>query len=158
MGLDNYLPPKYIPNVNLSDEIRKQFGHYGRQGGLKRAREMTSEARKAVARRAATTRWTRARFGASTFSALGLPGGELVDAGLADLASGAVTVESSLVSLAAPRLRREGVPLGEVQPDPEDQLYSLLCESAADLAHVRYTAYLRQIASFADTCGLVRQR
>jgi hypothetical protein len=86
----------------------------------------------------ATARWTRARFGATNFAALGLPGGEIVDAGLADLAAGAVTVESLLVSLAAPRLRREGVPLGEVHRDPDDRLYALLSETAGELAHARY--------------------
>ena len=152
-----YLPPKYIHSMDLPDEVRKEFRRYGRKGGQKRARALTPAAKKAVARRAAVARWTRARFGASSFAALGLPGGDIVDSGLADLAAGETTVESSLVSLAAPRLRREGVPLAEVQPDPEDRLYALLCESAGDLAHARYTACLRQIASFADACRRARR-
>ena len=87
---------------------------------------------------------------------LGLPGGEIVDAGLADLAAGKVTVESLLVSLAAPRLRREGVPLGPVYADPERRLYALLTRRDGDLAHARYGAYLRQMASFADACRAAR--
>ena len=38
------------------------------------------------------------------------PGAELVEKGLADLAEGAETVESLLVSVGAPRLRDLGVP------------------------------------------------
>ncbi len=144
--------------MNLPDDIKKQFERCGRQGGLERAHRMTPSAMKAVARRAATARWTRVRFGATNFATLGLPGGEIVDAGLADLAAGALTVESLLVSLAAPRLRREGVPLGEVHRDPEDRLYALLSESAGELAHARYTACLRQISSFADACRFARRR
>ena len=72
-------------------------------------------------------------------------------------AASAVTVESLLVSLAAPRLRREGVPLGEVHRDPEDRLYALLSETAGELAHARYTACLRQISSFADACRFARR-
>jgi hypothetical protein len=117
---------------------------------------MDAPARRAIARRAGTTRWIRARFGASSFEELGLPGGALVDTGLADLAAGASTVESLAVSLAAPRLRREGVPLGAVEHDPEDRLYELLSRRAADLAHARYGAYLRQLASFADACRVAR--
>ena len=117
---------------------------------------MTGEARTAVARRAATARWIRNRFGSSSFEALGFPGGDLVDAGLADLAGGRVSAESLLVSLAAPRLRREGVPLSAVHADPEDRLFQWLSRSSGDLAHARYGAYLRQASSFADACRRVR--
>lgn len=113
---------------------------------------MSSEARIAVARRAAASRWLRRRFGATSFQALGLPGGELVDTGLADLARGKVGLESLLVSLAAARLRREGVPIGNVLEHPEDRLYELLARTSGDLAHARYGAYLRQMVSFANAC------
>lgn len=98
-------------------------------------------------------RWTRHRFGASSFEELGLPGGEMVDVGLSDLAHVRETVESLLVSLAAPRLRREGVPVGEVLKDPEDRLYELLCETSGDLAAFRYRAHLDEMTSFANACG-----
>lgn len=138
--------------MRLPKEIREQFQRYGGAGGRARAARMGPDARKAVARRAAAGRWIRARFGASSFAALGLPGGDIVDAGLADLAAGKRTAESLLVSLAGPRLRREGIPLGSVQSDPENGLYDLLVQSAGDLAHARYGAYLRQVVSFADAC------
>jgi hypothetical protein len=117
---------------------------------------MTRQARTAVARRAATARWIRNRFGSSSFEALGFPGGELVDTGLAELADAKVTVPSLLVSLAASRLRREGVPLSTVHADPEERLYELLSRSSGDLAHARYGAYLRQVVSFADACREAR--
>ncbi len=138
--------------MRLPREIREQFQRHGRAGGRARAARMGPDARKEVARRAAAGRWIRARFGASSFAALGLPGGDIVDAGLADLAAGKRTAESLLVSLAEPRLRLEGVPLGCVHSDPENGLYDLLAQSAGDLAHSRYGAYLRQVVSFADAC------
>jgi hypothetical protein len=117
---------------------------------------MTPEARKAVARRAATSRWIRHRFGSSSFEALGLPGGDLVDAGLAELADGKTAVASLVVSLAATRLRREGIPLSSVHADPEERLFQWLERSSGDLAHARYGAHLRQLSSFADACRRLR--
>jgi hypothetical protein len=113
--------------------------------------------RRLISRRAAIARWTRERFGAPSFQAVGLPGGEIVDAGLADLAAGVITIESLLVSLAAPRLRREGVPVRAPQADPEDRLYELVSRTEGDLAHARYDAYLRRLVSFADSCRWARR-
>lgn len=144
--------------MKLPSEIRKRFIRYGREGGKARAARMSAEARRATARRAAASRWIRERFGASSFAALGLPGGDIVDTGLAHLAAGTISPESLVVSLAAPRLRREGVPIGSVQADPEDRLYELLSHTTGDLAHARYAAYLQQIASFADACRFARRR
>ena len=142
--------------MKLPAQIRERFGRYGRDGGRARAARMDPDMRKAIARRAAAARWIRERFGDSSFETLGLPGGDIVDAGLADLATGEPTVASLLVSLAAPRLRREGVPVGAVHEKPEERLYDLLAQSAGDLAHARYGAYLRRITSFADACRSAR--
>jgi hypothetical protein len=90
------------------------------------------------------------------FADLSLPGAEIVDRGLDDLAAERTTRESLLVSLAAPRLRREGIPIGAVERDPERRLYELLEQTEGDLAHGRYTAQLRRMASFADACCLFR--
>jgi hypothetical protein len=118
---------------------------------------MSPEARRSVARKAAIRRWIRVRFGAPRFEAVGLPGGEVIDAGLAALAAGEETAESLLVSLAAPRLKREGVPLPhDLHPDADVRLYRLLEHKDGDLAHARYLAYLRQAASFADACADIR--
>ncbi|MFV1960128.1 MAG: hypothetical protein ACC662_12035, partial [Planctomycetota bacterium] len=100
--------------------------------------------------------WVRERFGDSSFAALGLPGGDIVDAGLADLAAGTTTIESLLVSLAAPRLKREGVPIGSVNEEPEESLFRLLDRTEVGLAHARYRALRRQIVSFADACSTAR--
>lgn len=102
------------------------------------------------------TRWIRERFGSSSFESLGLPGGEMVDRGLDHLAAGCVTPESLAVSIAAPRLRREGVPIGATLDEPEKSLYRLLVRSEGVLAHARYGAYLRQLVSFADACRSAR--
>jgi hypothetical protein len=132
------------------------FRRHGRDGGLARAARIGTAERRRIARRAATARWIASRFGVSRMAELALPGAETVDRGLADLADGRTTVESLLVSLAAPRLRREGIPVGRVETDPEQRLYELLSESEGDLAHARYTARLRQVASFADACRAAR--
>ena len=51
-----------------------------------------------------------------------LPGAELVEAGLADLARGVESVESLLVSIGAPRLKRLGLEVPDPFPDPEHRL------------------------------------
>jgi hypothetical protein len=149
-------PQEYIPRMKLPESIRQRFRQHGRAGGRKRAARLGPAERTAIARRAATARWIRERFGAARFEELGFPGGEVVDAGLADLASGKVSLESLLVSLAAPRLRREGIPVAAALPDPEDRLHRLLTRTSGDLAHARYGAYLRQISSFADAARAAR--
>lgn len=143
--------------MKLPESIREQFRAYGRAGGRTRAEQMSPEARARVARKAAIGRWIRARFGAGNFTELGLPGADLIDTGLTDLAAGRESMESLLVSLAAPRLRREGVPLpGEPLPDADVRLYRLLEQKDAGMAHSRYLACLRQAASFADACAEAR--
>jgi hypothetical protein len=138
--------------MKLPEEVRQAFVRHGRRGGKARAQNMTPQARRAVARRAATSRWISKRFGNSSFDALGLPGGDIVDAGLDHLAAGIESAQSLAVSLAAPRLRREGVPVGTTLPEAEDRLYALLSKTLGDLAHARYLAWLEQMASFADAC------
>ena len=78
----------------------------------------------------------------------GLPGAELVEKGLADLAEGAVTVESLLVSVGAPRLRRLGFELRSPFEDAEERLYLLLASSDPTGAHGRYNALVRRLVSF----------
>ncbi len=142
--------------MRLPPEVLTEFRRHGRRGGRIRATRMSAEARRAGARRAATARWIRERFGAPEFTPLGLPGGELVDKGLADLTGGATSRESLLVSLAAPRLRREGVPVGSAEPDADHRLYELLSRTEGDLAHARYNALRARVVSFANACPLAR--
>ncbi len=118
---------------------------------------MSPASRQRVARSAALHRWIQVRFGAPDFETLGLPGGASIDSGLADLAMGKESAESLVVSLAAPRLKREGVPLPrDLIPDADVRLYHLLERTGGDLAHTRYLAWLRQAASFADACAQAR--
>jgi hypothetical protein len=139
--------------MRIPPSLLAEFKRLGREGGLERARRLTPAARRAIARRAAIVRWTRARFGHACFDDLGLPGGAMIDKGLDDLAGGIESPESLLVSLAAPRLRREGVPVpSECLGDADRRLYRLLESSNGALAHARYLAWLRQVASFADAC------
>ncbi|MFW6083596.1 MAG: hypothetical protein ACODAA_00095 [Gemmatimonadota bacterium] len=140
----------------MPDEVRESFRRYGAEGGRERARRMSPRAREVAARRAAVARWTRERFGATSFERMGLPGGDIVDAGLADLAANRVTPESLAVSLAAPRLRREGVPVSREQEDPEMRLFAMLSETEGGLAHARYNAILQRLVSFADACRFAR--
>jgi len=143
--------------MKLPETIREQFRAYGRDGGRARANRMSPEARRTVASQAAVRRWIRVRFGADRFETLGLPGGEIVDAGLDGLVRGEESVASLLVSLAAPRLRREGVPLPrDVFEDADVRLYRLLEQDDAGLAHTRFLACLRQAESFANACAHAR--
>jgi hypothetical protein len=144
--------------MDLPPDVLELFRRHGRRGGEARAARMSAADRSAGARRAATARWVRQRFGAPDFTSLGLPGADLVDRGLADLAAGVASRESLLVSLAASRLRREGVPVGDVEPDPEARLYELLSESEGALAHARYNALRQQVVSFANACRPARVR
>lgn len=144
--------------MDLPPAVRRSFQDQGRRGGLERARRLTPEARRRIGRRAAVTRWTQARFGSPRFEPLGLPGAALVDRGLDDLTAGRATRESLAVSLAAPRLKREGVPVPRtVHAEADHRLYRLLESRHGALAHARYLAVLREVQSFADACRSVRR-
>ncbi len=77
-----------------------------------------------------------------------LPGGELIAAGLADLTAGFVTIESLLVSIAAPGLRDVGLAVDDPIVDAELQLYALLSARDGAAAHSHYNALLRRVTSF----------
>ena len=155
--LDMLTPYAYAQGMRIPRQVRAQFQRHGRKGGEARARRLPAAARSAIARRSALRRWSRVRFGDPSFAALGLPGGALIDKGLDDLAAGRETLESLLVSLAAPRLRREAVPLpARCLQNADHRLYRLLEAVHGPIAHARYLALLRQAASFADACRFVQ--
>jgi hypothetical protein len=77
-----------------------------------------------------------------------LPGGELVEKGLSDLAEGMETVESLLVSIGSPRLRRLGFDVQAPVDDAEERLYLLLAREDPEGAHSRYNALVRRLVSF----------
>lgn len=78
----------------------------------------------------------------------GIPGGDLVAEGLADLANGQETIAALLVSIGAPRLRRLGIDVPKPLRDPEHRLYGLLALRDAGAAHSRYNALVRRLVSF----------
>jgi hypothetical protein len=78
-----------------------------------------------------------------------LPGNDLVQTGLADLARGVESVEALLVAIGAPRLRRLGLDVPEAPfVSPEHRLYERLQQDDPDGAHSRYNALLRRLVSF----------
>lgn len=85
-----------------------------------------------------------------------LPGAELIETGLADLSEGVVTIESLLVSIAAPGLRDVGLAVDHPIADAELQLYALLAARDGAAAHSRYNALLRRVNSFRRAAQCVR--
>ena len=86
-----------------------------------------------------------------------IPGGDLVEAGLRDLAAGVESPEAMLVASFAPRLERLGIVVPEhAVVEPEHRLYALLAQSRSDSAHRRYNALVRRVVSFARTLGCAR--
>lgn len=87
-----------------------------------------------------------------------LPGADLVARGIADLSSGAETIEALLVSIGAPRLRALGLAIPEAFPSPEHLLYARLQAEDPNSAHTRYNALLRRLVSFERAAECVKPR
>jgi hypothetical protein len=89
---------------------------------------------------------------------LDLPGGDVVEQGLKDLAAGEESVEGLLVASFSTRLRQLGlpVPLHSIQ-EPEMRLYRLLERSLANGAHARYNSLIRLVVSFANSYQCVKR-
>ena len=85
-----------------------------------------------------------------------LPGGELIEAGLADLATGTDSDEALLVSMAAPRLPSLGFDLPAPFADPELRLYHRLVSRHGAAAHSRYNALVRRLVSFQRVAACAR--
>jgi hypothetical protein len=77
-----------------------------------------------------------------------LPGGALVQRGVADLDAGLESAEALLVSIGAPRLRSVGMDLSAPIASPEHKLYELLHREKGDAAHSAYNALIRRLVSF----------
>ncbi len=81
----------------------------------------------------------------------GIPGEDLVAAGLEALGRGEHSVEALLVAVGAPRLRSLGVPVpdaGRLPQHPELALYRAVGQRHPDDAHSRYNALIRRLVSF----------
>lgn len=87
-----------------------------------------------------------------------LPGADLVEQGLSDLARDRTTDCSLLVLIAAPRLRRLGIAVPERPgpPSPEHALYARLDRRLDSAAHSHYNSLIRRIVSYAR--GLEQER
>ena len=79
---------------------------------------------------------------------VGLPGAELIQQGLLDLAAGRETVAALLVSIGGPRFRRIGFEIDAPVPNAEHRLYEMLAHEDSDSAHSRYNALIRRLVSF----------
>jgi hypothetical protein len=77
-----------------------------------------------------------------------LPGRDLIEQGLDDLAAGTETLAALLVSIGAPRLGQSGLHVADPIPDSEHRLYALLSRIDPDSAHARYNALIRRLVSF----------
>lgn len=77
-----------------------------------------------------------------------LPGADLVETGLIDLAQGIESVNALVVAIGAPRLRRLGVDVPPTLPNPEHRLYALLASDDPNSAHGRYNALVRRLVSY----------
>lgn len=82
----------------------------------------------------------------------GLPGGDLVNKGVADLSAGRIlTEEALLVAIGAPRLRQLGIELPETvdaTSNPEHALFGLLETRCGARTHSAYNALIRRLTSF----------
>lgn len=87
-----------------------------------------------------------------------LPGEELIIKGLEDLAHGRESIESLLVSIGAPRLRRLqfSIPEPLYSEFPEERLYRFLQVREPDTAHETMNAYVRRLVSFEDALENIR--
>ncbi len=86
----------------------------------------------------------------------GLPGGELITKGLADLSRGEETIEALLVSIGGPKLRSLGVEFESPFEDAEHRLYSLLVREHGDNAHGQYNALVRRLVSYERALSCAR--
>jgi hypothetical protein len=77
-----------------------------------------------------------------------LPGGDLVERGIADLREGNESIEALVVSIGAPRLARLGYDVSDSFDAPEKRLYARLASEDEDSAHSRYNALVRKLVSF----------
>jgi hypothetical protein len=78
----------------------------------------------------------------------GMPGADLVEAGLRDLSAGIESIPALLVAIGAPRLRRLGIDVPPIPVHPEHRLYRRLLAEHGDAAYGRYNALLRRLISF----------
>ncbi|MFQ5890975.1 MAG: hypothetical protein ACE5JR_13165 [Gemmatimonadota bacterium] len=77
-----------------------------------------------------------------------LPGGDLIRAGLEDLARGEESIPALLVSIGAARIERLGRAVRNPIAGAERLLYERLRATDPDAAHSRYNALIRRLVSY----------
>ena len=85
-----------------------------------------------------------------------LPGGALIQQGLADLEAGHQSIATLLIDIARPRLTELGVVPPSAPPpvaEPERELYRLLRAERGD-AYARYNSLIRELTSFVSALSL----
>lgn len=82
-----------------------------------------------------------------------IPGGDLVERGIADLKRERDSIEALVVSIGAPRLAMAGISVPPPIPSPEHKLYARLAEEKANGAHSAYNALVRRLVSFERAAG-----
>ena len=89
-----------------------------------------------------------------------LPGGDMVEEGLADLAANRFTDFALLLLIAAPRLRALGVDIPKLPSSRpyEHLLYERLEERLGTGAHSYYNSLIRRIVSYARALEAERSR
>ena len=78
----------------------------------------------------------------------GLPGADLIAAGIADLHAGIESVPALLVAIGRPRLIALGLTIPAAPDQAEHRLYEQLAREDPDAAHSRYNALIRRLVSF----------
>lgn len=87
-----------------------------------------------------------------------LPGSELVERGIRDLAGRRASREALLLSRFASRFADVGLPLPASLDDPDRRLYELIAATEGTGAHSAYNALTRRIVSFLEAAERARRR
>ena len=90
-----------------------------------------------------------------------LPGGEILEPGLRDLAAGVRSVCALLVMIAAPRLMRCGIQIPSASfPSalPEHELYDLLVAEHGSEAYRLYRSLLRRLVSLENALEITSEQ
>jgi hypothetical protein len=142
----------------MDSRVRQYLAEIGRRGGIRSRRKLTAEQARAMVARREGRRALKVfdRMSAALHLAEA-PGFELVQAGLRDLAEGAVSNEALLVSIAAPRLTLLGMRVPSPATQPEAQLFDRLAAEYGDGAHAQYNALIRRLVSFARAVPLLQR-
>lgn len=85
-----------------------------------------------------------------------LPGRNIIEDGLSDLARGQTTIQSLLVSIGSPRLESIGIPVQNPIPSSGIRLFKKLSDANPDSAHSQYNAWIRRLVSFERAAECVR--